>query len=250
MEDRSSYDYIKLGLLLRAGVGSRYSYTFANSLFSEVKELLSEVNFEVSLAMTDSEKFGRVEDEIKKKFESSPEEFIESEERERLTAVFYDLEKVIFAESSTKKTYSLPARRYNTKYLLNSPDKLFKDGHFSKYSELARADISSASKCLLFGEATASAFHILRATEDVLKSYYFHHRKQKRLPKPMWANMLDQLKAKKTNKPPLALLESLDLIRKNYRNPTQHPEALYTIDTAQDLFGVCLDVLGKMAEEL
>ncbi|NNO00349.1 hypothetical protein FKQ62_12980 [Vibrio sp. B1-2] len=250
MEDRSSYDYIKLGLLLRAGAGSRYSYTFANSLFSEVKELLSEVNFEVSLAMTDSEKFGRVEDEIKKKFESSPEEFIDSEERERLTAVFYDLEKVIFAESSTKKTYSLPARRYNTKYLLNSPDKLFKDGHFSKYSELARADIFSASKCLLFGEATASAFHILRATEDVLKSYYFHHRKQKRIPKPMWANMLDQLKAKKTNKPPLALLESLDLIRKNYRNPTQHPEALYTIDTAQDLFGVCLDVLGKMAEEL
>jgi hypothetical protein len=40
------------------------------------------------------------------------------------------------------------------------------------------------------------------------------------------------------------------MIRTNYRNPTQHPEAIYTIDTAQDLFGVCIDVLGKMASEL
>jgi hypothetical protein len=70
----------------------------------------------------------------------------------------------------------------------------------------------------------------------------------------MWGNMIDQLKAKakakSKNKPPASLLASLDLIRTAYRNPTQHPEAIYEIDSAQDLFGVCLDVVGKMAEEL
>jgi hypothetical protein len=66
----------------------------------------------------------------------------------------------------------------------------------------------------------------------------------------MWGNMVTQLKAKTKNKPPATLLASLDLIRSAYRNPTQHPEALYDIDSAQDLFGVCIDVIGKMAGEL
>ncbi|MDQ8037424.1 MAG: hypothetical protein REI12_08385, partial [Pedobacter sp.] len=104
--------------------------------------------------------------------------------------------------------------------------------------------------CILFGEATAAAFHILRATQSVLKSYYYIHRKQNRLANPMWANMIDQLRAKTKNKPPAALLSALDLIRTEYRNPTQHPHATYQIDSAQDLLGVCIDVIGKMAEEL
>lgn len=66
----------------------------------------------------------------------------------------------------------------------------------------------------------------------------------------MWAAMVDQLKAKTRNKPPLTLLNSLDLIRAAYRNPTQHPEATYEIDSTQDLFGVCLDVIGKMGQEI
>ena len=121
---------------------------------------------------------------------------------------------------------------------------------FEKLEEIARTDISSACRCILFGEATAAAFHVLRATESVLTSYYYKHRKQKRLSNPMWANMVDQLRAKAKNKPPAALIAALDNIRTAYRNPTQHPKATYQIDSAQDLFGVCLDAIGKMGEEL
>ena len=88
------------------------------------------------------------------------------------------------------------------------------------------------------------------STESVLKTYYFHHRRQKRLLKPMWANMIEQLKAKTKNRPRTELLSSLEIIRTAYRNPTQHPEALYEIDGAQDLLGVCIDVIGKMTDEL
>jgi hypothetical protein len=160
------------------------------------------------------------------------------------------LENVVFAEAVTKKIYTLPARRFNTECLLLEPHKLLKQGTFQKLEEVAKSDFASSCRCILFGESTAAAFHILRCTESVLKSYYFHHRRQNRLPKPMWANMVDQLKVKTRNKPPAALLISLDLIRTAYRNPTQHPEALYEIDSAQDLFGVCIDVIGKMADEL
>jgi hypothetical protein len=160
------------------------------------------------------------------------------------------LENVAFAEALTKKIYILPSRRFNTEYLLAEPQKLLKEGAYDKLEEIAKIDFASSCRCILFGEATAAAFHILRVTESVLKSYYFHHRRQNRIAKPMWGPMIDQLKSKTKNKPPTALLASLDLIRTAYRNPTQHPEATYEIDSAQDLFGVCLDAIGKMTDEL
>jgi hypothetical protein len=160
------------------------------------------------------------------------------------------IEKVIFAEASIKMIYVLPSRRFNSEYLLSYPENLLKQGVYKKLEEIAKQDIASACRCILFGEATAAAFHILRATESVLKSYYHHHKKQHRLVKPMWGPMLQELQAKTKNRPPETLLTSLDLIRSAYRNPTQHPEAIYEIDSAQDLFGVCLDAIGKMATEL
>ncbi|EZH83680.1 hypothetical protein AU05_21095 [Ectopseudomonas composti] len=169
---------------------------------------------------------------------------------QNLSFHFNIVEKIIYSESSTKKIYTLPTRRFNTQFLLEQPEKLLADGQFNKLEEIAKSDIYSASRCILFGESTAAAFHILRATEAVLKQYYFHHKRQNRLTKPMWASMLDQLKSKIRNKPSSTLLDALDIIRTSYRNPTQHPEAIYTIDSAQDLFGVCLDVIGKMSLEI
>lgn len=89
---------------------------------------------------------------------------------DQIIQVFFDLEKVCYAEAMTKKIYVLPSRGFNSDFLLNEPSKLFRDGAYDKLEEIAKSDISSACRCILFGEATASAFHILRATESVLKS--------------------------------------------------------------------------------
>ncbi|WP_159737921.1 hypothetical protein [Vibrio atypicus] len=250
MKDRSSYDYIHIGLILRALQHGSYSYKFAVEHVKLLLELLEEVNFEVSISFTDADDFYEIIETIDNKHEEDPNATLPDEEIEELSKQLNGLEKVVFAESSTKKIYTIPSRRFNSKYLLNTPERFFTDGHFDALSDMAKTDISSASRCIVFGEGTAAAFHILRATEDTLKQYYFLHRKQKRLQKPMWANMVDQLKAKKTNGPSKVLLDSLNMVRESYRNPTQHPEATYTIDTAQDLFGVCIDVIGKMAKEL
>ncbi len=44
------------------------------------------------------------------------------------------------------------------------------------------------------------------------------------------------------------LINQLKHIKDSFRNPTQHPEKLYSVDEAQDLFGICIDVINKMAE--
>jgi hypothetical protein len=247
---QNCYSYIKIGLAIRLlrNVAKTETKEFVNSALDTLIQELKTANFQVTLASMNSEYFASMQDDLTALTSNTEEigEALAAKVRHELTLI----ETVVFPESSIKKIYVLPSRRFNSDYLLYEPGKLLKDGVFLKLDEIARHDITSACKCLLFGEATAAAFHILRATESVLKSYYCHHKKQNRLEKPMWANMVDQLRAKTKNKPPEILLNSLDLIRTAYRNPTQHPQATYEIDSAQDLFGVCLDAIGKMGTEL
>jgi len=247
---QNCYGLIGLGLWIRtirsANLKSKKSWVL-NSL-KTLKQLLENNGFIVSLASTTGSYYLEMEKELVKIANDDDE--IGAVIASKIVDEVTKIEQIVFAEAMTKKIYSLPERRFNSDYLLNEPAKLFKDGIYSKFNEITQRDISSACKCLLVGQSTAAAFHILRATEAVLKSYYFHHCKQNRLKTPMWAGMVIQLRSKKTKKPPSALLDALDLIRTAYRNPTQHPEASYEIDGAQDLFGVCFDVLGKMGAEL
>jgi hypothetical protein len=249
MKARSSYDYIQIGLALRLlrNVGTNSTARLVTRSLETLKELLEDCRYPVALVATKSIAFEEMEKLLSGLAETDK---LTPSLTTKITTQFKNLENVVFAEASTKKLFVLSDRRFNAEYLLSKPENLLKEGSFQKLDEVARLDLASACRCILFGEATAAAFHMLRATESVLKSYYFHHRKTKRLDRPMWGGMVDQLKAKKKNKPPAALLQSLDLIRTAYRNPTQHPEAVYHIDSAQDLLGVCLDVIGKMSDEL
>lgn len=246
---QNCYYYILIGLELRILVhaNSRKTKESTEESIATLLSTLELCGFDVSLSGFNSTIFEEMQEDISELDEKS---LLGVELAERVNDQFDVIEKIVFAEANSKKVYVLPNRRFNTKFLLSNPEKLIKDGMFNKLSDIAQNDIASSCKCLLFGVATASAFHILRATEAVLKDYYFIHRKQKRLKKPMWGPMVDQLRAKKRKRLPETILDSLDSIRKGYRNPTQHPEAIYDIDKAQDLFGVCLDAIGKMAEDL
>ena len=42
------------------------------------------------------------------------------------------------------------------------------------------------------------------------------------------------------------LLDHCDRIRDNYRNPTFHPEKVYNIEVAQDLFNLCVGVVNDI----
>ncbi len=250
MKDQDCYGYVQIGLVIRLFRAIEGSNTkdFTLGALNTFEKQLELNSFEVTLAYTRSDAY-RTMTESMDLLENNDTP-IGIDLQKSIQEQFTKIEPIIFSEASIKKIYVLPTRRFNTDYLLNTPRKLLADGVFEKLDDIAQHDIRSACKCLLFGEATASAFHILRATESVLKHYYFHHKKTHRLTKPMWNNMLEQLRAKTRNKPPTMLLNSLDLIRTAYRNPTQHPQATYEIDSAQDLFGVCLDVIGKMGSEL
>lgn len=249
MKSENSYSYILIGILLRLlrNLSSSDQVSFVKSSIKQLKESLNSVEFTITCSNFTTSFFVEMENRI-----NGVDDSIEVGKTlaEEIKNEMWILERHVLSEGTTKKVHIMPQRRYNSNYLLNEQEKLFKKGVFEKLNELAQSDIKSSCRCLLFGEATASAFHILRATEGVLKQYYKHHIRQKQLTKPMWGPMLIKLKAKTRNKPSETLLDSLDLIRDSYRNPTQHPNATYEIDSVQDLIGLCTDVIGKMANEL
>jgi hypothetical protein len=74
----------------------------------------------------------------------------------------------------------------------------------------------------------------MRCVEGALRSYYCTVLKRHRVKRLVWFDMLDHL-ASRTNAPPKPLMDNLNNTRYNFRNPTQHPEARYDQDEAQDL---------------
>jgi hypothetical protein len=187
---------------------------------------------------------------IKTKLEAMKKDDSTKEIREELKKQIDTIESIVFSETSIKYIYVLPQRRFNGEYLTSMPSKLLNEGIFERLPDMAAFDFKATCRCLLYGEGTATAFHILRATEEVLKHFYFKYKRTNRLNKPMWGSMTRELSAKKKNKPDETILKSLDLVRNSYRNPTQHPEMKYDIESAQNLFGVCIDLINKMAIEL
>ena len=246
MESKNSYSLIHVGLLIRylRHTSENHDVDFAVRNITVLEQQIANTGLTVSLS--GMAKLISIKSELS---ESDPTKLLGSRAKD-IVAVTTTLEAIIFAESKTKSFYVLPERRYNTTWLLNEPVKLFRDGMFQKLSDLAQFDIGSAGRCVLFGEGTAAAFHWIRATEDVLRTYYRHHIRRNRLRNPMWGPMISALRSKSRNKPPANLLDTLDLVRVTYRNPTQHPEARYDVESAQDLMGLCISVISDMANEL
>lgn len=153
-------------------------------------------------------------------------------------------------EALNSKAFIVSPKRWDVDKLLREPSSMFSPGVFAQLDELTQFDFEEACRCLAFERSTAAAFHMLRGTEGTLRAFYCSVIKQKRLAKKdrMWAAMLAQLRGR-SKPPPAALLDELDNIRNNYRNPTQHPEAKYDIHRAQDLLGVCISVVNQMAQE-
>jgi len=158
------------------------------------------------------------------------------------------IENMVWAEASTKSIFVVGGGRYSLEILMNQPEKMFAEGIFSGLSELTRYDLAEGFFCLIFSRAIAAAFHILRATEGVLKELYLSYVKKNREKNPTWGNMIVALRKKRNIDK--NLLDRLDYIRTNYRNPTDHPLNTYSINDTENLLVFCVEVIEKISRVL
>jgi len=175
---------------------------------------------------------------------------LNKEEADELTKIASNITTTFESESENIQTIVLVEKRFDMSKLMSGVRSLLSSGVFESLPIVAQTDMNEAGKCIALSRSTASAFHCLRATEAMLKKLYLHIVKRGRLKRPMWADMVDALRKRTVHRPPNELLDLLDGIRQNYRNPTQHPDKVYDIDEAQDLFGQCIAAQNLMLKAI
>ena len=173
---------------------------------------------------------------------------LSEDQARRLSEQMDRIRTTLDAELQGFEAYVVTPKRIDVARLLKDVPSLFSPGTFAKLPDIARYDLTEAGKCIAFERPTAAAFHLLRATEAILRAYYLErvHRNRATL---MWGPMVADLRTRKVLKIPETLLTNLDDIRITFRNPTQHPEKVYDIDEVQDLWGRCTDVISRMARD-
>jgi len=152
------------------------------------------------------------------------------------------------SELRLRRAYILTPKRLGLENLQKNISQLFAENIFNNLSDQAQKDFSEAGKCLAFERYTASAFHILRGTEDALRNYYLNKVKKNRVKPLLWDKIVKDLCTKKNI--PKGLLAVLDSIREDFRNPTAHPEKFYGEDEVQSLFTHCIDVVNRIYKEM
>ena len=167
-----------------------------------------------------------------------------------VTAALNFLDTTLDAELAMRTAYLPTPKRFDLDSLLVTPKNLLGEDVYVSLPDIARFDFFYACRCIAFELPTAAAFHLMRCTEAVLRLYYNSLVLRNRITNPMWGPIIDHLRKKRQNPPPKALLDHLDNIRNNFRNPTQHPEARYTSDEAQDLLSTTVDVVNRTIRDL
>jgi hypothetical protein len=160
-----------------------------------------------------------------------------------------DVFTTLQAESEGQIIFVTTPKRFDMSRLLGDVGALMAPGVYDVLSDVAQHDFAEAGRCVAYELPTASAFHLLRGTEDVLRWFYCSTVKRDRVDPLLWFAMSVHLSKRRTP-PPAVLLANLDNLRKSFRNPTQHPEMIYDIEEVQDLFALAIDVVSRMVHQL
>ena len=80
--------------------------------------------------------------------------------------------EILKYESEKLQAYIVTEKRLPVNKLLSNIGGLFGEYVYNALPELSRYDFTQAGKCIAFELPTSAAFHILRATENILRSYH------------------------------------------------------------------------------
>lgn len=253
MQGRSIYDYIYLGTVVQylthasPGIALQGNGFILHQL-ETLRQRLDE--FDLPVSARAAWKIKELETQLRA---VTDRDEISVDEAANLERLLREFRPTLDAEVTGKFAYIVTEKHLDVEKLLNNVEGLFAPGVFALLPSIARYDFMEGGQCIAFERPTAAAFHALRATEDVLRSFYCSivKRKSERKDPMLWGPMLAHLAALPPRRRPTAsLLSRLNYIRDSFRNPTQHPEAIYDIHQVQDLFNVCVEVVNRMAPHL
>lgn len=166
-----------------------------------------------------------------------------------LTSNLATFETVLAAELQSLETYFVSKKLgYDTATLIEEAESLLPEAIRALIPDPAIEDMKQAGKCIAFEIPTAAGFHLIRATETVIRQYYEFFVGNP--PKPKVRNWGAYIKKLRGTVADSKTLGFLDHIREAYRNPVLHPDEVLSTDAAQVLLGVCVSAIVMMVNEM
>ncbi len=162
-----------------------------------------------------------------------------------------EFQTVLSAELQKLETYHVTQKGiYDTTALIARTENVLPASMLRKIDQKVVIELRESGKCLAFDCATASGFHIMRATELIIHKYYIHVCKPKSKRRlDSWGAYiakLDQLGNSETKE----IVAILRQIKDRHRNLIMHPETILSVDEAFTLFEVAQGAIIAMAEKL
>ena len=169
----------------------------------------------------------------------------------QLTVTVKDFETVLSDELQTGTAYIATRKGiYSTPDLIERTEELFPDLIRVKLPKAAIQDVRESGCCLAFDRATASAFHIMRATETVIHQYYLAVCKpEDETTLENWGAYIKAL----TDSGDLqakTVVSILQQVKDQHRNLIMHPEAFLSPEEGFTLFQVAQAAIIAMAGRL
>lgn len=261
MKSQSLYVYYQFGfnyhILLRSGQNFSNKELYDNLikylLFIEQLSLfVTKASVDLNHIVPEIENTLKELAEDPEKAEEVVDKKVEADLRKKLNIV----DNVLDAELCTKMGFILDEKiSYSIETLTSRIERLFADGTYAMLPPISQEDYKEAGLCLAFDRYTASAFHALRGTEEVLKFYASKLLNKAPGLRATWGSSLKSINTKINSKgltpsPSLELMTNLELLRDYHRNKTQHPVRTYSQDQALDLLGVCAKSANEIIADL
>jgi len=160
-------------------------------------------------------------------------------------------ENVLHAELRQLATYQVAKKgAYSTPELVERAENVFPPTIREKLPKDAVRDVRESGRCLAFDNPTASAFHIMRATETVMHEYYVkvcQPASKKRLDN--WGAYIKALKDS-GDVDAQEIVAIMQQIKDQHRNLIMHPEVFLDGDESFTLFQIAQGAIIAMAGKL
>jgi len=164
--------------------------------------------------------------------------------------------EMIFAEEMRERaTYRVPDRGiYNTAKLVDAADTTFPQEIAGLVPEKTKLEWRAAGRCMAFGMFTACGFHVARAVEGALESYFLTYNGKPDPKKRQWGEYLAALdriaESGVAPSPDPKTMGELKQMKDDWRNPLMHPRVVLGEADARSVFNNGETLIMLMVQEI
>ena len=171
----------------------------------------------------------------------------------RYGRLLQDFETIFATEMRGAATYFVPrCGIYHTPSLVDRAENAFPDELRELIPDKSKQDWQAAGRCLAFSLYSASGFHVTRAVEGTLESYYQRFcNKLSGSTLHGWHDYIEALKkVTESPMPSEKTLAEIEQMKDDYRNPLAHPRVVLSETDARMLFDNGESLIISMVSEL